>query len=123
MIDAIIARLATECGSLKTVSGPVADGALDRSGLPAAIVYPTADAPGAEMGGATLVTARIAVELIVERLDALETARAEIRAALDGFKPSGAVTPLRFGGGRLDKIDGARMTWIDSWECSTCLMS
>lgn len=121
MIDAIISEISTECDSLKTVSGPVADGVLDRAGLPAAIVYPTADALGSEMGASTLLVSRIAVELIAETNAALETARAEIRAALSGFQPDGAVTPLRFGGGRLDKIDGARLIWVDAWECKTCL--
>lgn len=120
MIDAVIAQLKSNCPSLKKITGPVADDVLERADLPTAIIYPTADALGGEYSGATMLKSRIAVEILSE-LPALETAKREIRTALNGFKPAGVATPFSFGGGRLEKIDGARLAWVDSWDYKTCL--
>jgi len=120
MIADLIARIKSNCPSVKTVTGPVTEAVLERLDLPTVFVYPTADSMGREFGSVALVQSRFSVEIISE-LPTLQRVKSEIRAALSEFNPLDARTPLRFTSGRLEKIDGSRLTWIDIWECATCL--
>jgi len=121
MIADIIDRLKTQCPEfVSRVEGPSEVGALERTAYPIAIVYPVADAMDASASYLT-ATRSYTINITVNDWTTLETLIASVIAALDDFKPEGAVTSCSIDSGKLTGIQGVLLQWSIQIHHRICL--
>ncbi len=121
MIADMISRLKTQCPALGSrVEGPTEVGALERTVYPIAIVYPVSDAMDASASYLS-ATRSYTVQLTVSDWTTLEPLIASVAAALNGYKPDGAITPCSLSSGKLTGIQGAVVQWAMQIQHRVCL--
>lgn len=131
MILPTIDRLAERCELLNEVRGTQALALLtpgsDRAVAPVAYVHPIAQRGGPNRlinATAQRVELRVGVLLSIavvaqtrgeEAVDPIEQLTAEVRAALVGWRPGGAMAPYTFESGTMQRVGDGSLWWLETF--------
>lgn len=137
MIAAVAQRIEEACGGFHAVRGTAALALLtpgaDRAIAPVAYVHPVGDraGPNALLRAVDQKLDRrigVLISLAVsgqdrgeDATDPLDLLTAELRAALIGWQPDPAATPMELEGGTLQRVGDGSLWWLDTYRTNTRL--